>query len=780
MPEPLSENAVGKVVQATGDATAVSSSGVRQLTADSEIFQGDTLVTKEGGSLEVLFKDDTSLGQGENSEISVDSYVYNPADASNSNLLLNMSKGVFRTITGEIAESNPDQFQLKSPLATIGIRGTTVVSEVQGGVEKHGVEDIGAGKVLVVKDTMGNIQFIADPKLIIDFIQGQAIRAPRVLTQQELDYFRSAAPISSEDSDDAGEDPEGEEAAVDGEDGEGAETGEDDGTTDDGEIDGLTVLGLIPESFLASEVEVTPDFKNTDLPPIAPPSIYTPDSPDPEPDDSEPDDPSPTGTSGDDSLTGTDGDDTIYGLAGNDTLDGGAGDDSLIGGSGADRFVGGAGNDTMNGSDELDDYPANEVDYRADPSAVTVSIHYDYSNGSESYAGSTATDGWGDTDTLDYISAILGSGYNDDLTITYNDERTGHDYEEPATYILGMEGNDTMTAAGDDYDDVAVVYIEDPGSVTVDLEAGTATDGWGDTDTLVDIKVIVGSDYDDYLYGTNDTAAHEGETFIITLGDDYIDGRSGDYDEIEFEFLNEYSDNSFDHAYVDLEYGEAYGYDAGGNELFFDSVNNIEEVMGSYGDDEIHGSSSDNWIDGNEGDDIISGGQGSPGVDNDYFRGEEGNDTFLLVDSGNYDWIEDFQIDASTGNDNLTFHETGLGFAAGGSGFTLAASGDDIDSDGYNRIVVTDNTDSNFSDVASVLTNVLLSGSLDNSTDEATYFVVSNGSEARAYFWEGDTYDDNAVTYTNDGDNELTLLAVLNDVADVSGMDTDNLVVDVA
>ena len=128
-----STNSVGQVVQAAGNAHAVSDNGTRQLTPGSEIFQADTLVTEKGGSLEIIFNDKTSLSQGEDSQVRVDRYVYDPADAFNSDLLLNMTKGVFRTITGEIAEDNPDHFQLKSPLATIGIRGTTVVSEVRGG-----------------------------------------------------------------------------------------------------------------------------------------------------------------------------------------------------------------------------------------------------------------------------------------------------------------------------------------------------------------------------------------------------------------------------------------------------------------------------------------------------------------------------------------------------------------------------------------------------------------------------------------------------------------------
>ncbi|MCG8636761.1 MAG: hypothetical protein MI863_23205, partial [Desulfobacterales bacterium] len=509
------------------------------------------------------------------------------------------------------------------------------------------------------------------------------------------------------------------------------------------------------------------------------------DDPD-DPDDPDPNEPETssnekiTGTSGADSLSGGDGDDTIEGLAGDDTLNGGTGNDSLDGGDGADRLVGGAGNDTLLGGDELVDYPGNEVDYRDDPSKVTVSIFYDYSNNSEDYSGSTATDGWGDTDTLDHISGVIGSAFADSLTISYSDDRndqTNQDHQEPAFYMLGMEGNDTIKATGDDSEEVAAAYVEDPNGVTVNLENGTAIDGWGDTDTLIDIKVVVGSDHNDSLTGSNDTESYHGDVFLATMGNDTMNGLDGDEDEIDFSYLDEDTDSNFDHAHVDLSSGVATGYDANDNALFTDSLSNIEDIMGSDGNDELFGDSADNWIEGEKGNDLISGGSG--GIDTLY--GDEGNDTFKLVDSSNSDSIQDFQIDASTGNDLLKFSEADLGLSGmGSSDFIDGKSGSNRDPDSYKIIVVTDHANSGFTDLGSVLTGVLDTMYLDNSSYEDTYFVVSNGTDARVYHWEGDRYNDDMVTQASDSTNELTLLAELENVSDVSAMDTDNLEIEAA
>ncbi len=741
MPETLlSPDAVGKIVSSSGEVRAESDAGVRPLQTGSEIFQGDVLTTGENSRLEVLFKDDTNLSQGENSQLRVDSYVYNPTDPSGSDLLLQMTQGVFRTVTGEIAEQNPDQFQLKSPLATIGIRGTTVVSEVGGLTEKHGVEDIGPGKVLVVRDAMGNIRFIDAPKLIVDIMQGQPIQDARPLTDRELNFFRSNAPLTTqgEDVPDGDEDAEAEDEAdvegegreVEGEDvDETADTAEDatDETIAEDEVDQVedvepiepiepvTIVGVVDATDVDNVVfySATEDDEQDLVSAEAEEDDEEEEGVQNEDDDTEAETQTETSqaeetsnepTEGNDNLTGDDDSNTISGLGGDDTISGEGGDDSLDGGSGADLIAGGQGADTITGGDELYGYQANMVDYSDDPDSdndyrgVTVDIQYSYVNAIESYEGSTAVDGWGDTDTLDYISAVIGSGYNDSLTITVNDEREDgtednegpEDSGGPVFYAAGMAGDDTITGAGDDGgEEVGAFYLDDPGGVTVNLDSGEATDGWGDTDTLVNIHVAAGSAYNDTLYGSNDTAETGDDLFFLTLGDDYIDGQGGSFDGIEMDALDQ--DSNFHHATVDLGNNVAYGYDAGNTLLFEDQIFNISEVYGSingdtiigdtannelFGDDgadQIEGSDGDDSLDGWNGDDTLLGGLGADsllgfygadsmdgGEGNDTLNGEDDNDT-LIGGIGDDLLMGSFGDDSLTGGDGLDTLQGGDG-----------------------------------------------------------------------------------------------------------------------
>jgi hypothetical protein len=100
---------------------------------------------------------------------------------------------------------------------------------------------------------------------------------------------------------------------------------------------------------------------------------------------------------------------------------------------------------------------------------------------------------------------ILGLGGNDVLAanaanITL-DGGTGDDqlfsFVGDAT-LIGGPGNDSLFGLGTNE---TASYANDPAGVTVDLSAGEATDGYGDTDFLFGIENVIGSAYDDILIG---------------------------------------------------------------------------------------------------------------------------------------------------------------------------------------------------------------------------------------------------------------------------------------
>jgi Ca2+-binding RTX toxin-like protein len=97
----------------------------------------------------------------------------------------------------------------------------------------------------------------------------------------------------------------------------------------------------------------------------------------------------------------------------------------------------------------------------------------------------------GGVDSLINVEGIDGGDFNDTMVGS-------------ATLLVterfsGMKGNDSIDGGlGNDMAD----YLNDPAAVTVTLGApGTATDGWGDTDTLLGIEDVRGSQFSDTITG---------------------------------------------------------------------------------------------------------------------------------------------------------------------------------------------------------------------------------------------------------------------------------------
>ena len=106
-----------------------------------------------------------------------------------------------------------------------------------------------------------------------------------------------------------------------------------------------------------------------------------------------------TGTASADTIRGLGLDDTLSGLNGFDKLFGDAGDDNLFGGEGGDHLYGGAGDDLLDGGGAND-----KIFYDSEPGGVIVDL-----------LGGTATDGYGDTDTLTSIENVVGSQFGDTI-----------------------------------------------------------------------------------------------------------------------------------------------------------------------------------------------------------------------------------------------------------------------------------------------------------------------------------------------------------------------------
>ena len=127
---------VGRVVWVTGSLKALMpNQEERTLVKSSVIYLKDTLITDAKSQAQIVFTDNTLLTFTPQTRFVIDQYSYNPQAKSKSigKYVMNLIEGGFRTITGLIAKKNPTDYQVNTPVATIGVRGTDYAVYVKGG-----------------------------------------------------------------------------------------------------------------------------------------------------------------------------------------------------------------------------------------------------------------------------------------------------------------------------------------------------------------------------------------------------------------------------------------------------------------------------------------------------------------------------------------------------------------------------------------------------------------------------------------------------------------------
>ena len=405
------------------------------------------------------------------------------------------------------------------------------------------------------------------------------------------------------------------------------------------------------------------------------------------------------GNDGNDTLIGGSGADTLLGGSGNDTLTGGAGNDILVGGGGTDSISGGAGvdtnsfegiglgvtatvdadgngsaaygmvNETFTGIENLTGSDNDDVLTATGAASNTIigGLGDDFISGG---GGSDITDGGEGNDTVSF--ADIGPA----VVVSVDENGNGTAQYSPAEgvnivdQLTSFENFEAREGEGDTIDLSSFSGPQDglPGAfngVIVDLDVNSAgangTPGQQGgflnappgavavggvvpeaniTGNLVDFENIIGTNFNDGLFGSNEVneiSGGAGDDLIHGFGgDDILDGGEG-IDTVLFSAAP-------DSVVVDLEAGTSTG--GAGN----DTLSNFENVVGSQSDDIITGNAVDNVLNGNGGDDVLTGGLGD-----DTLIGGEGIDT---ADFSDIDVPVTIVVDAD-GNGTAT-RETGF------------------------------------------------------------------------------------------------------------------------
>jgi hypothetical protein len=113
---------IGVAAAAQNRVEGVVGGQTTPLRVGSAVVQDQRVRTGPGSTAQLLFLDQTSLSVGPSSDVKLDKFIYDPSRSQGS-VVLSATRGAFRFVSGT---QQPSNYQIRTPVATIGVRGTVV------------------------------------------------------------------------------------------------------------------------------------------------------------------------------------------------------------------------------------------------------------------------------------------------------------------------------------------------------------------------------------------------------------------------------------------------------------------------------------------------------------------------------------------------------------------------------------------------------------------------------------------------------------------------------
>ena len=244
---PLSSSAqasVGRVLFKYGNVT-VDSANARLLRQGATVDEGDVIVTGPKGYVQLLLDDGTKIAIRPNSSFEIEALEM-PASATapavgagiTMKASFKLQKGGFRTLTGRIAQQNPSVYQVTTPAAIIGVRGTNYSTRLCAGDCGSGDDGLYVGVsegAATLTNSAGELDI---PKNAYGFAENfttppQRLLSPPVSLQEEGSISLEASDDDEESSDD-GDSEEGDtDGESDSDEGKSDDSDSEDGGSDD-------------------------------------------------------------------------------------------------------------------------------------------------------------------------------------------------------------------------------------------------------------------------------------------------------------------------------------------------------------------------------------------------------------------------------------------------------------------------------------------------------------------------------------------------------------------
>ncbi|TKW79655.1 MAG: hypothetical protein DI543_04080, partial [Bradyrhizobium icense] len=133
---------IGHVTKLTGNATVIRNGVSIILNNGDNVHQGDVVATGSNSTLGITFIDGSVFGLASNAKMVLSEMVYDP-NGSNNSSLMSLVSGTISFVAGATAKHG--DMKVDTPVATMGIRGTACLVEIEFDLSLQPVQPNGLG-----------------------------------------------------------------------------------------------------------------------------------------------------------------------------------------------------------------------------------------------------------------------------------------------------------------------------------------------------------------------------------------------------------------------------------------------------------------------------------------------------------------------------------------------------------------------------------------------------------------------------------------------------------
>ena len=120
---------IGTVKKVQGKVTIRENTIEFDAKLNDKIYEGYVIETEKNGNIGLVFIDGTQLSIGPGSQVIINRYLFSPKEKSYAfDVMLNNGSAIYTS--GKLGALSPESIKVQTPEATIGVRGTKFLVEV--------------------------------------------------------------------------------------------------------------------------------------------------------------------------------------------------------------------------------------------------------------------------------------------------------------------------------------------------------------------------------------------------------------------------------------------------------------------------------------------------------------------------------------------------------------------------------------------------------------------------------------------------------------------------